>query len=348
MNNYLRAVNFEKPDYIPVNFVINAACWHHYQKDVLWELMESHPVLFPDFNRPSPDWEPELPAVAVKDKPYTDSMGCTWYTADDGITGTVLKHPLEDWSAFDTSWRIPNPDTCDGLYPTDWNALEKMWQEIKQNGGSFAASLRHGHTFLQLCDLRGYENLLFDMVDEEPLLDRLIEQLTDFNLAIVKRFVKNGASLIAYPEDLGMQIGPMLSPEQFRRYIKPAYKRIMQPARDAGIAIQMHSDGDIRLLADDLIDSGVQSINLQDLVNGIDWIAERFRGKVCVDLDIDRQQITPCGTPKMIDNLIREEITKIATPKGGLALTYGLYPGVPVENIKALMDALEKYIFMFN
>ena len=118
----------------------------------------------------------------------------------------------------------------------------------------------------------------------------------------------------------------------------------MEPARQAGTAVQMHSDGDIRLLADDLIDSGVQCINLQDLVNGIDWIADRYKGKVCVELDIDRQSVTPRGTPAQIDALIREEIEKLACPDGGLALVYGLYPGVPVENIKALMDALEKYV----
>lgn len=346
--NYLKAVRFEKPDYIPVNFVINDACWHHYPKELLWELMESHPLLFPEFKRPSPEWMPPLSAVAIKDKPYTDSMGCTWHTSDDGITGTVYGHPLEDWSRFGTEWHIPDPENTDGLYPVDWKAQEKLWKEIKASGEEISANLRHGHTFLQLCDLRGYENLLFDMMDEEPLLDSLIDQLTEFNLAIINRFVRNGASLICYPEDLGMQVGPMLSPTQFKRYIKPAYRKIMKPAREAGIAIQMHSDGDIRLLADDLIDSGVQSINLQDLVNGIDWIADRYRGRVCVDLDIDRQQITPYGTPEQIDALIKEEVTKLATPQGGLALTYGLYPGIPHQNIKALMDALEKYMLMFS
>lgn len=310
-------------------------------------MMESHPFLFPNFKRPSADWMPEYSPVARKDSPFTDPMGCTWTTADDGITGTVIGHPLDDWSKFGTGWKIPDPETCNGLYPVDWATLEKEWKIIKDGGGTFYGSLRHGHTFLQLCDLQGYKNLMFDMVDDVPHLYDLIEQLTEFNLAIVKRFINNGCSLMAYPEDLGMQIGPMVSPEHFRRYIKPAYQKLMKPARDAGIAIQTHSNGDIRLLADDLIDSGVQSINLQDSVNGIDWIAERFRGKVCVDLDIDRQNITPHGTPEMIDNLIKEEITKIATPKGGLALTYGLYPGVPEENIIALMDALEKYAFIF-
>ena len=84
-------------------------------------------------------------------------------------------------------------------------------------------------------------------------------------------------------------------------------------------------------------------LNLQDLVNGIDWIAERFAGELCIDLDIDRQTVTPYGTPRQIDELIREEVEKLASKRGGLAMTYGLYPGVPLENVKALMDAMERY-----
>ena len=345
MDNFTKAIRFERPDYIPMVFAINSACWHHYPKEALFDLMEEHKLLFPGFVRPPHGWEPYYPLVARKDEPYTDPMGCIWYTADDGITGTVLGHPLADWSAFHTSWKMADPNTSDGLYNVDWNAHTTEWKRIKENGGSFGGGLRHGHTFLQLCDLRGYENILCDMIDEEPLLDELLDELTEFNLALVKRFVDNGCSSMAYPEDLGMQTGPMLSPDMFRKYIKPAYTKIMKPARDAGIPIHMHSDGDIRSLVDDIIDSGVEVINLQDLVNGIDWIADKFRGKICVDLDIDRQKITPHGTPGQIDALIYEEVSKISTKEGGLTMIYGLYPGVPLENIKALMDAMEKYAF---
>ena len=97
-----------------------------------------------------------------------------WYTSDDGITGTVLKHPLADWNNLGKAWRVADPDKSDGLSYVDWSEKEREWQRIKEEGGSFSASLRHGHTFLQLCDLRGYENLLSDMWDEEPLLDELI------------------------------------------------------------------------------------------------------------------------------------------------------------------------------
>ena len=119
-------------------------------------------------------------------------------------------------------------------------------------------------------------------------------------------------------------------------------------AKEKGIPIHMHSDGDIRTLVDDLIDGGVEVINLQDLVNGVDWIARKFAGKVCVDLDIDRQNITCFGTPADIDRLIREEITSIGRKEGGLILTYGLYHGTPLKNVKALMDALERYMGIFR
>ena len=103
-----------------------------------------------------------------------------------------------------------------------------------------------------------------------------------------------------------------------------------------------------RLLVDDIIDGGVEVVNLQDLVNGIDWIAGKLAGKVCIDLDIDRQKITRYGTPSQIDALIREEVEKLGTPEGGLTMIYGLYPGVPLENAKALMEAMERYATYYN
>ena len=177
---------------------------------------------------------------------------------------------------------------------------------------------------------------------------KLIEMVENFSLGIVQRYVDIGATVIRYPEDLGMQVGPMLSPEHFRRYIKPIYKNLMAPARNAGCLVHMHSDGDIRDLVDELVVSGVDALNLQDLVNGIDWIAANLKGRVCIDLDIDRQQITRFGIPEKIDELIREEVEKLGGPEGSLMMIYGLYPGVPLENIKAVMDAMERYAAFYS
>lgn len=329
-----------------MTFHINPACWQHYPQDALQELMAGHPLLFPDFVPTAGKVVPEFSLVQRADQPYTDPWGCTWRTSEDGITGTVTGHPLADWAAFE-GYRAPDPDRTDGLGPIDWAQVAREIREARAQGKLLQTGLRHGHTFLQLCDIRGYQALVFDMADDEPRLRRLIAMLEDFNLALVERYLAAGAEWMSYPEDLGMQAGPMLSPKHFRKYIQPSYRRLMRPALDAGCVVHMHSDGDIRLLVDDMLEAGVQVLNLQDLVNGIDWIAARFAGKVCIDLDIDRQQITFGGTPAQIDALIREEVTKLGRKEGGLMMIYGLYPGVPLANVKALMDALERYAGYF-
>ncbi len=340
--NILRAVRFEQPETIPMHFAVNSACWEHYPRQALEDLMGAHRLLFPGFRRSPEAALPRPSPWRIAGRPYTDSWGCVWETAMNGITGAVVSHPLETWEAF-ADFRPPDPEQQDGWTGIDWERIAENIQRTRAAGGLTVGSLRHGHTFLTLLYLRGYENLVFDMADGEPRLGRLIAMIEEFNLHIVQRYVELGVEVMAFPEDLGMQKGPMLSPEHFRKYIKPVYRRLMAPARANGCVIHMHSDGDIRELVDDLLEGGIEVLNLQDLVNGIDWIRDRLAGRVCIDLDIDRQAVTRFGSPEQIDALIREEVAKLGSRKGGLMLRYGLYPGVPLENVRALMDAMERY-----
>lgn len=342
--NKTRAIRFGTPDYIPMTFHINGACWQHYDQQRLFDLMEQHPFLFPDFRRPQGVLKPQFAAVAQSAHPFTDDWGCVWETSMDGITGTVTKHPLADWSAF-AAYRAPDAQTAMGIGPVDWAAERAQVEQERQNGAFVFKSLRHGHTFLQLCDIRGYENLLYDMMDETDELPRLVDMIEQFNAAIVRHYIGMNVDMIGFAEDLGMQSGPMISPELFRRYITPSYRRLIAPVREAGIMVHMHSDGHLHALLDDILASGVEVMNLQDLVNGIDWIHDNLAGKVCIELDLDRQFVTPNGTPAQIDALVREEVEKLSTPEGGLMMIYGLYPGLPYENIKAVMDAMERYAF---
>ncbi len=324
-----------------MNFSINGACWHHYDQGALQDLMEAHPYLFPDFKRQNAV-APDYRGNQRKDEPYTDPWGCVWETSDDGITGVVRQNPLADWDSFE-SYVTPDPAETDGTYLIHWERIRARVARQKEKGEFVSGGLPHGHTYLRIQDIRGFENLTFDMADADPRLDRLIEKVEEFNFGYISRRLELVPDMIEYPEDLGMQIGPMLSPDCLRKYIKPVYQRLMKPARDAGQIVHMHSDGDIRTLVDDLIEGGVEVINLQDLVNGIDWIADRFAGHTCIDLDIDRQEIIPHGTLQQIDDLIREEVEKLGSKEGGLMMVHGLYPGVPIENAGALMDAMEKY-----
>ena len=346
-DNILKCIRFESPAHIPIWFIINPACWRHYDQEALKDLMESHPLLFPAYRRPAGKVEPVYLLNGRAGRPYTDPWRCIWETTDDGITGAVHRHPLERWSDFD-GYVPPDPEKTDGTYPVDWKEVAQRVRQDRAQGNMVAGELPHGHTFLRLQDIRGYENLLMDMAEEEPNLTRLMKMVEEFNYRFVMKWMALKPDMFSYPEDLGMQVGPMISPGLFRKYIKPVYARLMKPARDLGCVVQMHSDGDIRALANDLVDAGVQVLNLQDLVNGVDWIASTFREKLCIFLDIDRQRVTRFGSPADIDALVREEVEKLASPKGGLMMIFGMYPGIPLENARALMDAMEKYAVHYS
>lgn len=344
--NILRAIRFERPESIPMQFHISEACWSRYDPNALQDLMEGHPLLFPDYKRKAVI-TPQFGPRARKGESFTDPWGCVWECAENGMTGAVRQHPLADWSAL-AAYEAPDPARTNGHLPLDWARIRADAERKRAAGQTVYGQLLHGHTFLRLTYLRGYENVLLDMADGAPALLRLLAVIEEFNQESVRRWMAISPDIMRYPEDLGMQVGPMLSPDAFRRYIKPVYQRLMEPARRQGCLVHMHSDGDIRLLIDDLIDDGVQVVNLQDLVNGIDWIAARLTGKICVDLDIDRQRITARGSPANVDSLIREEVEKLGSKEGGLMMAYGLYPGVPLENIKALMDAMERYATYYS
>ena len=343
----LRATRFESPDAVPVSFSLESSCWEQYPQDALQELMSTHPLLFPGFEKSDTRIVPDHPLFRRAGQPYTDSWGCVWETTQNGMTGAVVKHALDDWSSF-PEFSPPSPEEQNGCGAINWSEMRSHIAASRRDGKLAVGSLRHGHTYLTLTYIRGYENLTYDMADEHPRLPDLIAVVEDFNSGLVHRYVEAGVEWMGYPEDLGMQQGPMLSPRHFQEYIKPTYSRLMKPARAAGCVIHMHSDGDIRALSPDLLDIGVDVLNLQDLVNGIDWIETNLKGKVCIDLDIDRQSVVRFGTPDEIDAHIRSAVTRLGSRQGGLMLTHGLHPGIPLENVKALMDAIEKYATLFS
>jgi len=152
-----------------------------------------------------------------------------------------------------------------------------------------------------------------------------------------------GVDLLNAADDLGTQTASMLGPRHFRRWLMPSYKRLFLPFRRAGAHVFMHHDGYVMDIMDEIIESGVSIVNPQDLVNGIDNLAREVKGRVCIRIDVDRQHVIPHGSPRDVRELIKEEVMKLGSPAGGLEMVVGIYPPTPLENVAALLDALEQY-----
>jgi hypothetical protein len=180
------------------------------------------------------------------------------------------------------------------------------------------------------------------MADADPRFLALLETVTAFNLEHERHLISLGPDMIGLPEDLGLQNGPLLTPKMFETYIKPSYRRYIEPIKNAGMIVHMHSDGHILDLAEHFLDLGIDVLNVQDRVNGVGNLAELFGGRVAIDLDIDRQTVTVSGSPRDAAELVRSEVDTLRRPEGGLSLKYDWSPPTPLQNVEAVLNELER------
>ena len=345
--NYIRTITFGRPGWLQCDIHLNAAMWAVY-KGELEETVLKHPAVFRGYQKGGVDYANMSFSTETLDANYvTDVWGCRWHYPLRYMDGVVVGHPLEDISKLGSFVppSSPVPELTDG----QWEAEIEGVKAAKARGEIVSGGTEHGFLFLRHTYLRGFDNAMLDYADEDSWenLKRIYGMIVDYNMKLVDYHIKRGSDIMEFAEDLGTQTGTIISPEDFRRWVKPAYAALMQPCKRAGMYIGLHSDGKTLDILEDQIEAGVDIVNPQDLCNGIDELARRIKGKACIRLDIDRQSVVPYGTPKDIDDLIREEIEKLGSPEGGLMLICGLYPPTPVKNVEALARAMEKYSTMW-
>lgn len=267
----------------------------------------------------------------------TDVWGCHWIYPLEALDGQCIGHPIASWSDL-ASYQPPNPDNF-----TDWKQAKINIENTRSRDGIAHGGTDHGFIFLRLTYLRGFDNFMMDVGAERPELDELIKIVENYWFEVIKRWVECGVDVISFGDDLGLQHSLPMGPHYWRRYIKPSYKRIFSYCRSNDVYISLHTDGYILEIIPDLIECGVSTLNPQDLVNGLDNIRELAKGKVFINLDVDRQNITVFGTPEEVDAHIFNCIKTLGSPKGGLSMIWGVYPATPIECIEAGVKAMDRY-----
>jgi len=339
-DNYLRAAKFNYPYFIPSFVSIPLSTWRKYGEK-LASVVEKHKLIFPWFRRElfNLDAFPKRPPV------YRDEWGCTWRYTVDGLQGIVVENPLKDWRELER-FEPPDPDLGlprEGEPPIPWSEVEAFIRSVKGAGGLAVGFMPHGFLFLRLTYLRGYLNFLKDLVTEPPQLERLVEMVVEYNVEVVKRLMRLGVDVVSFGDDLGTQHGLPFSPSSFRRHLLPGYRRIFAEVKRRGALVRLHSDGYVMDIAGDLVSAGVDILNIQDQVNGIERMERELKGKVALEVDIDRQRLLPFGTPREIEAHIKSVVLKLGSRRGGLLFSAEVLHDVPLKNIEALLDSLEKY-----
>ena len=75
--------------------------------------------------------------------------------------------------------------------------------------------------------------------------------------------------------------------------------------------------------------------------NTLEGIRTAYKGKMCINLDLDRQMYAFC-TPEDIWQQVRTSVETLNLPHGGLMVSGSVHgDNVPLKNIKALCAACE-------
>ena len=334
--NCLRVIEFRRPEWIPIDFDLMRSVILRHRGDLV-DMMRRHPALFPAGRIESVAAIADAPGE-FRERRFTDDWGCEWREIEAGILGQVVGHPLADWDRLE-ALRVPDP-----ARQWNWETERDRCRRQRERGELVNGymGIVQGSFFDRLQFLRGLDNLLVDLLERPPQLDRLIALVLDYNMRLIRLWLDAGVDLIHFHGDIGMQSTLMMSPETFRQALKPAYREMFQTCRRAGVHVKYSCDGCLLEIVDDLIECGVSYHDPQVRACGIDGIARAYRGRLCAMVDIDEQTL-PFAQPGEIDAQIREIVNKVGTPEGGLMLYACPSADVPIANIEAICTAWERY-----
>ena len=264
-----------------------------------------------------------------------DEWGAVWENIGVCWLGEVKKYPLESWDDL-PKLKIPNI------------------REERRFSGIRGARGRAGDKFLigggvslyeRVHFIRGLENTWSDIYNEPEKLCALIDILVDMNLHVVEQYAAEQYDGIILGDDWGLQDRLMISPAKWREIWKPRYAKIFAAARAAGMRTMLHSCGHIVEILDDLIDAGLDVIQMDQQENmGLDLLSERFRGRVTFFCPADIQTVLPTNDHAAIRAYCRRMAKALGTPRGGFLARWYCDPNGVGHKPEAVNAMCEEFL----
>ncbi|NOY74904.1 MAG: hypothetical protein GXP32_03825 [Kiritimatiellaeota bacterium] len=249
----------------------------------------------------SPDGRPS------SKKEETDEWGAVWENIGICKMGEVKKFPLLDWADFD---KLTIPDIRD---PKRWVGIEERAAEV----GDQYALCGGISMYERIHFIRGLENTWTDIYLEPDNLKKLLDILVDMNLYVIERYAPLGADGFIFCDDWGLQDRLMIQPDKWREIWKPAYAKVYAAAHAAGMQTFLHSCGFITDILDDLIEIGLDVIQMDQQLNmGLDKLGE-FKGGITFWCPVDIQAVMGNHSLDDIRAYCHTLVETLGTPDGG-------------------------------
>jgi len=252
---------------------------------------------------------------------------------------TYLDHPVKDratWNQY--KWRL-DPNTPE-RWPGNWDMFTEQ-----HNSKDIPVCLLVGGFFGPLRSMTGLEQLLYLFYDDPILLEDMMDTMLYLEIEVAKRVLKSmKIDMVRFWEDMAYKTGPMISPEMFRKFMLPRYKKLCDLFHSYGIdLIHVDSDGNIDKLIPLWLEAGVNFHWPLEVAAGMDAVALRKKyGKhLILAGNIDKQVFTK-GKDAIRDEVLSKVPYLIETGGYFPSLDHNVPPDVTFEGFQYYIELLRE------
>jgi uroporphyrinogen decarboxylase len=196
-----------------------------------------------------------------------------------------------------------------------------------------------------LLNLFGMEEALMNIALEPKLVEAALAKIEEFIVDFCERTITAAnvdSEIVWFGDDFAAQNGMLLSPDHWRRFLKPTYARLFGLAKRRGMKVWFHACGTFRPVLPDLIDIGLDVWETSQVHlpgNEPDVLKREYGGDITFYGAISTQTTLPHGTPEQVRAEVRERVRVLGKGGGYICSSdHSVMPDVPFENIVAMID----------
>ena len=281
------------------------------------------------------------------DRIYVDRWQVPWRKRADSPYYELDLCPLQELDPSDIL-RAFWPELISDRMLSDMTDQAERWR--REHEQALFCDVVGAGVFERAWYLRGFEQFMTDLVLDPVFAEGFLEKILEHQLSGYQRILEAIGSYIDgvwITDDLATQDSLIVSPDLYRRLIKPYQRRLVEFIQQRNVAVVFHSCGAVTPLIPDLIDIGVQILHpVQLSARGMD--AAQLKAEYGADLvfwggGCDSETLQQ-GRPQDVQDEVRNRI-EILAPGGGFVFTstHCIQPGTPPENILTMVDTLLEY-----
>jgi len=346
----LTAINHQEPDRVPVNNVGLNGDIDRRLKEYFGLAADDTDGLFKALNIDFRNLELAYTGPKIhEDVPDRNvdplwGVRTRWVEHESGGYWDYCDFPLKDATVEEVlNWPMPSPDDFD--YDSIAQQCEKYRDYCIVYGHPGIADMMNMSGIM-----RSMEQVYMDLAVEDEAWIKLIDRKNAVQLGIISRVLEAAAGkvdLLWIGEDLGTQIGPIMSKQMYRKTIRPRQQEFVDLAGQYDVPVMIHCCGSSSWAFDDFIEIGIKIVDtLQPEAKDMSpaYLKKTYGEKLSFHGCISTAGPMAYGTVKDTMNYVKETL-EIMKPGGGyvMAPTHMIQDNTPTENVIAAYEATLKF-----